>query len=64
MGTVGVAGTGAGVDADVTVRDYMCGGTPPGNRLDPGIGPNDLLLLLLLTLLRRVMNNLHLLLML
>lgn len=52
---------GGCVDADVTVRDYMRGGTPPSHRLDPGIGPNDLLLLLVLTLLRRVMNDLHLL---
>lgn len=51
---------GGCVDADVTVRDYMRGGTPPGHRLDPGVGPNNLLLLVL-TLLRRVMNDLHLL---
>lgn len=61
MATGGGGHPGGCVDADVTVRDYMRGGTPPSHRLDPGIGPNDLLLLLVLTLLRRVMNDLHLL---
>lgn len=45
------------VDADVAVGNYVRGWTPPGHCLDAGVGPNDLLLLL-----RRVVNNLHLLL--